>query len=88
LSSVRCSAEGGVQVYPVERHTLLAGRHGKLIFGYGHLSPAEIALGVARLAQLGGAELAMAQIGAWQTGSWSCRATRPDTDALKRKRIW
>jgi DNA-binding transcriptional MocR family regulator len=54
-------AEGGVQVYPVERHALLAGRHtGKLIFGYGHLSPARIALGVARLAQVGGAELAVA----------------------------
>jgi GntR family transcriptional regulator/MocR family aminotransferase len=54
-------AEGGVQVYPVERHALLAGQHGsKLIFGYGHLSPAQITLGVARLAQVGGAELAVA----------------------------
>ncbi len=46
-------AVGGVRVYPVEYHALLQGKHAsKLIFGYGHQSPEQIALGIARIAQL------------------------------------
>jgi len=46
-------ASRGVRVYPVEHHALLQEQHaGKLIFGYGHLSPEQIALGIARIAQV------------------------------------
>jgi GntR family transcriptional regulator / MocR family aminotransferase len=46
-------ASGGVRVYPVEHHALLQGQYtGKLIFGYSHLSPEQIALGIARIAQV------------------------------------
>jgi len=42
-----------VRAYPVEYHALLQGQHaGKLIFGYGHLSPEQIALGTARIVQV------------------------------------
>jgi len=40
----------GVQLYPVEDHTIVKGRHQeKVIIGYGNLSETEILMGVARL---------------------------------------
>ncbi|MBD0378808.1 MocR-like pyridoxine biosynthesis transcription factor PdxR [Paenibacillus sedimenti] len=45
--------EAGVNVYPVEDHTIEKGKHkDKLIIGYGHLTNEEIKEGVARLQQV------------------------------------
>lgn len=42
--------EGGVRLYPVERHAIRKGRHqSKVILGYGNLTPGEIEEGLRRM---------------------------------------
>lgn len=49
VAAIACA---GVQVYPVERHTLVKGRHlHDILLGYAHLSPAQIERGIEQISR-------------------------------------